>query len=486
MGSARAKVAAVALAGAILAARCARDAPQERTAAQFPAPATASIKASISYQDAKPVLDAFRGKLPGDLTARTAGELEALWPGWVLRHDAAIRARLDPGDVDSIINLWLFGSTFTTRPRATNRDLARLGGRASAEDLLLGRLDDLVAGLASPGANERLKFARDVIVRHGIDPETAAGQDAARHYLVDARARVIAENERYRRAARSAGDLPDEAARLSAYATVYRDRGLSSDTSLPVDFALDQTLAAAKSKGRLGAGDVRRVAIIGPGLDFADKADGYDFYPQQTIQPFALIDSMIRLGLAAPGDLRVTTFDLSQRVNQHIDAARERAQQGEAYVLQLPLDTDDPSHQWNRELVAYWQRFGDRIGDEANALAAPPGAGAVRIRAVRVRPAVVTSITAHDLNIVLEHLAPLPAGERFDVIIATNVLVYYDAFEQSLALANVAMMLRPGGYFLTNYAVSPAAPIESQASLISKVYWDRQQNGDTLFWYQRR
>ncbi|HYT64874.1 MAG TPA: hypothetical protein VEL51_00540 [Vicinamibacterales bacterium] len=30
------------------------------------------------------------------------------------------------------------------------------------------------------------------------------------------------------------------------------------------------------------------VAIIGPGLDFSDKAKGYDVYPPQTIQPFAL------------------------------------------------------------------------------------------------------------------------------------------------------------------------------------------------------
>src|SRR5207244_8313874 len=84
----------------------------------------------------------------------------------------------------------------------------------------------------------------------------------------------------------------------------------------------------------------RRVAIVGPSLDFTDKLEGYDFYPQQTFQPFAVIDSLIRLGLAGRNDLRVTTFDLSLRINQHLEAARERARAGGAYVLQLPLDAD--------------------------------------------------------------------------------------------------------------------------------------------------
>jgi hypothetical protein len=51
----------------------------------------------------------------------------------------------------------------------------------------------------------------------------------------------------------------------------------------------------------LSIGSVRRAAIIGPGLDYINKADGYDFHPPQTVQPFACIDSLKRLGLAAAG-----------------------------------------------------------------------------------------------------------------------------------------------------------------------------------------
>jgi hypothetical protein len=76
--------------------------------------------------------------------------------------------------------------------------------------------------------------------------------------------------------------------------------------------------------------------------------------------------------------------------------------------------------------------------------------------------------------------------DRFDLIVATNILVYYDAFEQALALVNVSRMLRPGGFFLTNYAVFPAAPMESTAGLVTTVDFDRRHNGDTLFWYRRQ
>jgi len=87
-----------------------------------------------------------------------------------------------------------------------------------------------------------------------------------------------------------------------------------------------------------------------------------------------------------------------------------------------------------------------------------------------------------DVNIVLQRTD----DEPFDLILATNILVYYDRFDQTLAVTNIANMLRPGGVFLTNYAVPPVASIQPLVDLRTPVFWDRQGNGDTLFWYQRR
>jgi len=425
----------------------------------------ASPAVLIPYDEAKPILDA-HGK---PISA-------ADWPAWAAARNAEIRGRLAQGDEDSVVNLWLYGTSFTTHPRVTDREAARLGTKDAIQELLLARLDDFVAALAKPGTNERLQFARDLVVRQGIDPSTAAGKEKAEEYLVTIRERVIAENERYVRAAESP----------SAYATLFQDRGLSSDTRLTAGFAIEQALAALAASGRLPAGAVARAAIVGPGLDFTDKAEGYDFYPLQTIQPFALVDSLARLKLAAPAGMRVTTLDLSPRVNRHLDAARRRAVAGSPYVIQLPLARDLPKHAWDPDLVAYWQRFGARIGTAVPAAAAPAIAGDVRVRAVAVRPAIVTAVTPADVNIILERLDPLPDDQRFDLIVATNILVYYDAFEQSLALANIARMLKPGGYFLTNYAVTPQPPMESAASETTTVYFDRQKNGDTIYAYRRR
>ena len=200
---------------------------------------------------------------------------------------------------------------------------------------------------------------------------------------------------------------------------MFRDRGLSSDTSFLIDFALERALTAIKAERLLASGGIGRVGIVGAGLDFTDKHDGHDFYPVQTIQPLAIIDSLIRLGLERAGELQVTTFDLSPRVNHHLEAARERARAGTAYPLALPRNLDLP---WDPALVAYWERFRASIGEAAADVVPPPNAGNVRVRSVRVRPAVVLSIEPRDLNIVLQRLEPSAPDEGFDLIVATDAV----------------------------------------------------------------
>jgi hypothetical protein len=314
-----------------------------------------------------------------------------------------------------------------------------------------------------------------VIVRAGIDPATAAGTERMRQYLEERIRAVAASSAAASKAAEAAGTL--------ATSTSYRARGLSSDTSLLVDYGVDRALEAA-ARTRPMAGTVRRVAIVGPGLDFTDKVGGYDFYPQQTIQPFAVIDSLIRHGLSDPSNLQVTAFDLSPRVIQHLDTARARAAMGTPYGLVLPRD----NRTWTPGLVLYRQRLGDRIGEQATAVTPPATAGRVQVRSVRVRPAVVLATGARDLNIVL-HREERPAAEKFDLLIATNILVYYDTFEQSLALANITSMLKPGGLFLTNTRVVllPGSSLRS-AGYTDSVYTTGprgDETGDRVWWYER-
>jgi predicted TPR repeat methyltransferase len=92
-----------------------------------------------------------------------------------------------------------------------------------------------------------------------------------------------------------------------------------------------------------------------------------------------------------------------------------------------------------------------------------------------------------DLNIVLQQLNLAPA-DRFDLIVGTNIFIYYDAFEQSLALENAGAMLKPGGLLLTNDRL-PEVPGGSmrQAGMTDVRYGDKDATAhDAVGWYQKR
>ena len=445
----------------------------------------------ISYDDAKPLLTALNDALPAELRSADPQRMQSIWADWVGRRNDEIRRRLATGDEDSLINFLLFGTSFTAHPRITLSSLAKIAGQqyATASDetrpvfkTLNARIDDLVRGIAAPGANERLLFARRLIEKKGYDSRIASHQGRIKDYLSENLNRMLKEQAAYARLLESARLLGDPSAEFAERSKLYSARGLSSDTSILPNYAIERALVSIKAQGFISPGAVRRVAIIGPGLDFTDKEDGYDFYPQQTVQPFAIIDTLLRTGLATANDLKVTTLDLSPRVNEHLRLARQRARRNGSYTIQLPRDAQG---QWKPEAVEYWARFGDRIGNAATPVDVPRGIGDMKIRAVRVRPSVVSLITPEDVNIVLQHLK-LPSAAAFDLVIATNIFVYYDVFEQSLALANVKKMLRPGGLLLSNNALLelPASGMRS-IGYETVVYSDRPDHGDHIVWYQR-
>jgi len=260
---------------AILACALAPAPAQTRRPART-APADASRKVNIPYDEARPVLEAaepaVRDALPAELRGKSPAEMRAAWPGWVARRDADIRARLAQGDEDTLVNFMLFGVSFTRQPRATPKDIARFGEGKSLGEVVAARLDDLVAGIAAPGANERLRFARGVVERKGIDPATPAGRPKVKEFLLATMQRVLAEVNNYTRAIEAARLLGDPSAEFVERSTLYRDRGLSSDTSIFPDFAIEQSLEAMKAQGLLAPGSVRRVACIRRGGNHGSAA----------------------------------------------------------------------------------------------------------------------------------------------------------------------------------------------------------------------
>lgn len=426
----------------------------------------------MPYANVKPILDSQREALPAEL--RNANE--PAWFAWARRHDKAIRARLQQGELDSMVNLLLYGTSFTKQPRISMQGAGI--AEASKAGVLRNRVDDLVAGLQNPEDNERLIVIERLLEAHGIDSSDTGKFILQNLQHVMQERKILAERAS---ASESALHSNDPSSLLDS-SSLFRDRGVSLDTGIFPDFSIEQTLLDLKARGVLRDGQVARVAVIGPGLDFIDKneASAYDFYPEQTLQPFALFDSLARLRLAKTNGLSMSIFDISSPVLQHIQRAIDRARKNIGYEIQLPRNPAIPGPP---ELIGYWKALGDQVGESIAPIAPPRIFEGVETRAVRIRPDVVLACQPIDLNIVLERLN-LATADQFDLMVGTNIFVYYDAFEQALALENAGAMLKPGGLLLTNDRLPevPGGSMRLEGITVVPGVTARQAVG----WYRKR
>ncbi len=409
----------------------------------------------MSLEEARPVLAATPGSVPAELQSGSLNE--ARWANWLRSADANVRRRLEAGEEDTLSNLLRFGVTFTTEYRIDDEYFARYGESSLVDSFARRRADDLLRALARPAANQGFCEMRALLERKGFAIATPAGRAAARRFLLQNLARMHGEFMEAKRRAKS-----------ERY-QMFQDRGISLDSNLWPDYDLDLQFRRMAEKGMLQPRGVRRIAIVGPGLDFVNKQEGVDYYPPQTVQPFAVLDSLLRLGLADAATIEVDTLDISARVNNHLAASRRRAASGQSYLLQLPWFA---AGRWSDPFRAafgdYWKVLGSAIGEPVAPIPVPNGTQGIETRAVRVRPAMVERVKPVDMNIVYQ-MAPLPAEQRFDLIIGTNIFLYYGPFEQGLAKANVAGMLSPGGYLLSTERLAESAPSPLALAMTTEV-----------------
>jgi hypothetical protein len=444
----------------------------------------------LALTDARPVIEAYANALPEGLPVEATRDPKA-WSKYIEQREKDLQARLEQGDLDTLANLLLFGTSFTTEPVLTPARLQQIAAQTqgtnkeagSAGNAYQGRLRDLAIGIAYPKGNERLQYMRALLQKKGFQFATAEDFNRTGAFLASNLVRMLGDNQKLAEALQRAREADPET-EFRERSQVFERRGISLDTSIFPNFALEEALKSLKEKGVLLPGSVRRVAIVGPGLDTINKDVGFDYYPEQTNQPFAVADSLLRLGLARGDQLQVTTLDISERVNAHIRAKRSSAQGGAGYTLQLPVRSNI---EWKQEALDYWEVVGSAVGEKVPPLASPAGAGEPKTRAVKVRPAIVLRVRPRSLDVVYERLA-LPAGEKFDLIIGTNIFVYYGAFEQTLAELNLAAMLRDGGVVLTNDSL----PTNGEAAALHEigfsttVYSERKNDGDRIVWLQGR
>ena len=90
-----------------------------------------------------------------------------------------------------------------------------------------------------------------------------------------------------------------------------------------------------------------------------------------------------------------------------------------------------------------------------------------------------------DLDIVVERLR-LSLEDRFDLVIGTNIFLYYDKFQQFMALENIGAMVKPGGLLLTNDEL-PQGPGTSmrQAGMTVVRYNNDPGALEAVGWYRK-
>jgi hypothetical protein len=432
------------------------------------------------------VIKAFSADLPDALVHTVAARDRSEWDKYVRDKDAEVRRRLHDGDLDTLANLLLFGTSYTLANPMTPDLLKTIraeSAQAARTDLgsqaLLKRLDDLTGGLSRPGANERLQYFHDFLASEQYRFETPQGLLRLKQFLGSNLIRMLHEDSSYAAALAEAQHMEEKG--FQKRSQVFAQRGISLDTSLFPNYAIEEALKHARQQGLL-SGPIKKIGVIGPGLDIVNKDEGLDFYPEQTIQPFLLADSLVRLGLADPQHLEITTFDISGLVNQHISSIRSQAEHGSPYTVQLPIRSDV---NWTPEAVAYWKRAGTMLGRAAAPLKSNRPAP-LNYKAVTLPANQVLRIQPVDLDVIFQR-KEVPESEKWDLIVATNMFVYYGGFEQAVAMSNIASMLRDHGLLLTNDSLPDLPELELRAVGSGETsYSSRPNDGDRITAYQRR
>ena len=88
-----------------------------------------------------------------------------------------------------------------------------------------------------------------------------------------------------------------------------------------------------------------------------------------------------------------------------------------------------------------------------------------------------------DVNIVTDRVDK----ETFDLVIATNVFIYYDVFDQALALSNIEAMLKPGAFLLANFSAPELTSVRIRPVGTTTVLYARTGTEDVrdfMVWYR--
>jgi hypothetical protein len=323
---------------------------------------------------------------------------------WVRKVEADSEQRLAEGERDHLVYYVLQSASFTGKepiePAVSARDYVK--GNAIPDAVRL-RMGDF---LSSKANNWRLNYFR----------ELSAGR---RQFL----------EQEYKRAMRFlyekewASREHQGQARRDFVASLYQKRGHSTDTSVEASFAVDVGLEVLAGFGARAS----RVLVVGPGLDRSPRTRLREQSDPQSYQPYLLADGLLRHGIAGAGKLEIVCADLNSAV---VDAINSFLHLPRLDLFWKPQDSE------HRE---YYASLGHRIGEVS--------AGEEGVRILTIRPELAKRISAGRWNILTRKAR---REQPFDLVVATNVLLYFRREELALAMNNIHRLLAAGGYFLHN------------------------------------
>lgn len=416
-----------------------------RTCSLALALATASLAAGQAGDTARRI--AWSDVTPVRSFLESRGVSAPSFPSYVERMHESNVIRVTEGDLDHLVFYMLQSTRFTRLPpiepalsaKALVESLDQLDPRDRAAFLADGRIANdrvlpdvrarvraFVAALDGPSADPRLAIFKILLTSLKVprgDRETRVTREYVRAM------RFVYEKEFVAQRTRNAAE---------AVADLYRTRGLSTDTAVEAGYLVHLGLGVVKSldPGRR----VRRVLIVGPGLDLAPRTGLVEEGPPESYQPWAVVDALLSLGLASASDLTVVGADINPRVVAHLGRARTSPP-----VLTLTTDVRET------ETVTLTADYRDYFTALGSAIGGPAAREVRKVdghlqKSLPVRTEIAALVTGQPLDIVAERFDGLP----FDVIIATNILPYFDDAQLVLAASNIAAMLAPGGVFLHN------------------------------------
>ncbi len=286
---------------------------------------------------------------------------------WVRSLETETDDRLRRGEQEHLIYYVLQARTFTNanpvEPALSRRD----------DELVQRRFRDFLAALERPTTDERLKYFQRSVTNRSLQTLNEAYEEA-RAFLN----------------AKEVLHAPD----------AYETRGHSSDTQLASSYSVWNALQVVHVlRPEM---KVRRVLIVGPGVDFASRTGFTGAVPPQSYQPYAVADAL-------DGQAQIDCVDINPRALAAIPAKAQ---------LQLPQEAG------TEDFLRYQESLG---------------------RSLKSRQASMY-VTAERMNIVTQRFS----DRRYDLLVVTNVLLYFPHPQLALAVANMGAMLAPGGILIHN------------------------------------